>query len=407
MPRCRILAVGDELLLGRVIDTNSAFLARWAGDQGLEVVGVAVVGDAQARIEAALTAAIADADLVLVSGGLGPTEDDRTRHALAAVLGAPLREEPRAWLAIERAFRRFGRKGQPPASNRRQALFPRGSDLLTNDRGTAPGILARSGRCRIACFPGVPHEMEAMALRLGRRLGAIVPRLVKPVVRELYLAGVGESSVQDRIEGLLSERRPMVGITASELGHLCLRVVGERGEVVARVAELRRRLREYVLPAPGLAASLVRDLGRRGATFSAAESCTAGHVVAQLAAIPGASTILRESQVTYHEDAKRRHLGVPAALIRRHGVVSQAVAEAMARGQAERSGATLAVATTGVAGPGGGTAEAPVGTVWMAAVCGDRILAHRASLRGSRTRIQARGAAQALLLAWQVLQGRV
>lgn len=406
MPICRILAIGDELTLGRVVDTNSAWLARWAGDRGLTVAGVAVVGDGLEAIVQALRSASADADLVLVTGGLGPTDDDRTRHALAAVMGVQLVEDPDAWRVICRHFRRFGH-GEPSPSNRRQALVPEGAEILANDRGSAPGLFARIGSSRIACFPGVPHEMEAMAFRLGRVLPSQIRGLIKPVVRELYVAGIGESRAQECIPGLLTDRDPQVGITASELGHLCLRVVGRAEQVRPRVLALRRCLRQWLLPAAGVAPSLVRVLAARGGTIAAAESCTAGHVVAQVAAVPGASAVLHESMVVYHERAKQRRLGVPRALIRRHGVVSKAVAEAMAVGMLTHSGSTLAIATTGLAGPGGGSPATPIGTVWIAAAMEDRVVATELRLRGTRERIQRRAAAQALVLGWQILLARV
>lgn len=406
MPNCRILAVGDELTLGRVVDTNSSWLARWAGDRGLTVTGMSVVGDGLHAIATALRAACADADLVLITGGLGPTDDDRTRHALAAVMGVQLVEDAGAWRTICRHFRRFGH-GEPSPSNRRQALLPAGARLLSNDRGTAPGLFAHIGKTRVACLPGVPHEMEAMAARLGRVLPSEIPGLIKPVVRELYVAGIGESRAQECIPGLLTDCDPQVGITASELGHLCLRVVGRAEQVRPRVLALRRCLRTWLLPRPGVASSLVQHLAAQTGTIAAAESCTAGHVVAQLAAVPGASGVLHESLVTYHARAKHQRLGVSRALIRRHGVVSKAVVEAMARGLQRYSGCTLALATTGLAGPGGGTPATPVGTIWVAAAYQNRVVATELKLRGSRERIQRRAAAQALVLGWQVLTARV
>jgi nicotinamide-nucleotide amidase len=406
LPTCRMLAVGDELILGRVVDTNSAWLAQWAGNRGLRVSGITAVGDGFDELVAALANACAQADLVVITGGLGPTEDDRTRHAVAAVMGVELVEDQQAWRTICRHFQR-NNYGSPSPSNRRQALRPEGASLLPNDRGSAPGLWAKVGRCHVACLPGVPHEMEAMATRLGRRLAGTIRGLVKPTVKELWCVGLGESSAQERITGLLTEANPQVGITASDLGHLCLRVVGTPSEVGGRIRELRKRLREYLLPAPGLAASLILELGQRGETLAAAESCTGGQVVAQVTAVPGASTILNESLVTYHAHAKQRRLGVPAALIRRHGVVSQAVVEAMARGLKKTTDCHLAISTTGIAGPDGGSRECPVGTVWIAAAYGERVVSRECHIRGSRQRIQRWAAAQALAIGWQLVKASV
>lgn len=405
LPIARVLAFGDELLLGRTVDTNSAWLARWLGDRGFRVDRLQVVGDRQDEEEDALRSACNGAALVLVTGGLGPTDDDRTRHALAAVMGVRLRHRPEAWRQVRQSYRLF-RRTAPPPSNRRQALMPDGSDILANDRGTAPGLLGRVGDTWVACFPGVPHEMQAMTTVLDRLLPRLVRGLRAPALGELYLTGIGESDAQERLAGLLTERDPQVGITASELGHLCLRVVGTPGQVSRRLRELRRQVAAFVLPGPGVAASLIETLAAQRATVTTAESCTAGQAASQLAAIPGASRVLREAVVAYHEAVKTRRLGVPASLIRSAGVVSEAVARAMAEGAAQAAGADLAIATTGIAGPDGGTPATPVGTVWVAVAWRGRVVTRRLSLKGERTRIQSRAASQALSLAFQVVDGR-
>ena len=402
-PIARILAFGDELILGRTVDTNSAWLACLLNDLGFRVDRLQVVGDRQDDGETALRAAVAGAALVVTTGGLGPTDDDRTRHALAAVMAVPLTHDAAAWRLVSAHWKRL-RRGAPPPVNRRQALMPRGAALLDNDRGTAPGVLARVGACHVACLPGVPHEMQAMAGRLGGTLARLVPGLRVPSVREIHLVGLGESTAQELIGALISERDPQVGITASELGHLCLRVVGERAAVARRTAALRRRVAAYLLPAAGVAASLVATLAKQKATVTTAESCTVGLVAAQLGAVPGASRVLREALVAYHAEAKTRRL---PELIASQGVVSAAVAQAMAEGARHRTGADLALATTGLAGPDGGDAATPVGTVWIAACWRGRTVTRRYDLKGTRERIQRRAAAQALVLGWELVSARI
>ena len=293
----RILAVGDELLLGRTIDTNSAHIARWLTDRGFHVDRTVVVGDPQRDIEAALRAASTGAALVLITGGLGPTDDDRTRQALAEVMGVALHERPQAWARIRRWYRTNLPTRPIPEINRRQALAPRGAELLPNDRGTAPGLSARLGRCQVVCMPGVPPEMLAMLERLDRQLRQWFPRLRRPAIGEVWFAGIGESAAQELIGDLLTEQNPQVGITVSEKGHITLRVVGTTAEVRSRTRALKAALTPYLLPAAGPAASLVALLTKDGRTIAAAESCTCGQVVAQLGAIPGASAVLRESLV--------------------------------------------------------------------------------------------------------------
>jgi nicotinamide-nucleotide amidase len=403
----RILAVGDELLLGRTLDTNSSHIARWLTDRGFRVDRAAVVGDGQAAIADAMRAASVGADLMVVTGGLGPTDDDRTRHALAAVMDVPLVERAEAWERIQRWYQ-ANRPSRPiPASNRRQALAPEGAELVANDRGTAPGLLVTVGTCRVVCMPGVPHEMAAMLAGLEARLTSWYPRLAPPVIGEVWFTGIGESAAQELIGDLLTESAPQVGITVSELGHLTLRVVGGKAQVAARVAALKRALKPYLLPAAGVAPSLVARLGRRALSIATAESCTCGHVVAQLGAVPGASRVLREALIAYHPEVKTARLRVSRALIAKHGVVSEQVAAAMASGMRRLSGADLAVATTGIAGPDGGSRATPVGTVCIAVADRRGVAVRTTRIAGSRVRVQQRAAAQALVLAWEVASGRV
>ena len=401
----KILAIGDELVLGRTVDSNSAHLARWAVDHGLLVSGAQSVGDSEAAIVAALKTAAKSADLILVTGGLGPTDDDRTRTALAKAAGAKLVDSPAAWRAIQAWFHRNRPELAVPAINRRQAQAPAGAILLENDRGTAPGLLMRlrhsaKRQAWVACFPGVPHEMIAMVAGLGRRLPRLLPGLTVPTIGELYITGIGESAAQEKIGDLLTEHDPQVGITVSELGHIVLRAVGKKAQVDARIAKLREILAEWALPGPGIAPSLFAALAAVDATIATAESCTCGHLAAAIGAIPGASRIFREGLVAYHADTKINRLGVGAETIATHGVVSEAVVRAMAEGIRARSGATIGVATTGVAGPAGGTPDSPVGTVWFAVSTAHGTRARTVRIGGDRGRIQRRGAGYALELAW-------
>ncbi len=400
MPLARILAIGDELILGRTVDANSSLIAQRLSDAGLTVDYARTVGDGEDAIVQALRTACRGAALVVCTGGLGPTEDDRTRHALARCMRSQLRERPAAWRHVVRCYTQF-RPGKPvPAVNRRQALFPEAADMLRNDRGTAPGLLGLVSGCPVACLPGVPHEMAAMLSTVLARLPRLVPGLRTPTFGELWFAGLGESAAQELIPGLLSERDPLVGITVNELGHTTLRAVGTPTQVRMRLRQLRTALKPWLLPRPGLAASLLHELAAARGSIACAESCTAGHAAAQLLAVPGTSAILRESLIAYHAQVKTERLGVPARLIARHGVVSEAVVRAMAEGMRRRSRSTIAIATTGLAGPDGGTAEMPVGTVWVAAATAATTTARLVRIKGTRERVQKRAAAEALLQAW-------
>ena len=292
-----------------------------------------------------------------------------------------------------------------PEANRRQALLPPDAELLANDRGTAPGLLARAGATWIACVPGVPHEMQAMVERLLPRLPALLPGLVVPALDEFCFAGLGESDAQERLGDLITERDPQVGITVNELGHITLRTRGTPAQVAERSAALRAALTPWLLPEPGIAPSLIAHCRARGLTIATAESCTAGHAAAQLAAIAGASDVLRAGFVTYQDAAKTAHLGVPAELLAEPGAVSEPVARAMAEGARRAAGTDLAVAITGVAGPGA-LGAIPAGTVHTA-VADARGTVHRVvRIPGTRERVMRRAAAQALLLLWERVSGR-
>ena len=403
----RIIAIGDELLFGRTIDTNSAHLSRTLTDLGFTVIGTQTVGDDHARMVAVMRAAISEADLVLITGGLGPTDDDRTRQVLAEVLEQPLVESPVAWKQITAWYRRHRPDLAIPESNRRQAMMPKLAKLLPNDRGTAPGLLARTGRGWVACFPGVPFEMRAMMERLAQQLPTLFPNVVVPTIGEVWFCGIGESAAQELIPGLLPERNPQTGITVNELGHITLRAIGGAAAVKRMTNAWRKRLAPYVLPQAGIAPSLVELLARTRRTIAVAESCTCGHVAAQIGAVPGASVVLREGVVAYHNGAKSSRLAVSPALIAKHGAVSEEVAAAMAQGLLCLAGTDLAVATTGIAGPTGGSAQKPVGTVCFAVADAQGVWTTTSSIGGERERVQRRAASQALLYAWQVASGRI
>lgn len=409
-PTARILSVGDELILGRVTDTNATFLCRLLTDRGFHVVGSQQVGDGQADLVAAIRQCCVDADVLVVSGGLGPTDDDRTRHALAEVMGVELREHAPSWAAIVRRYTQVAPGRDIPPNNRRQALLPRGAQPVANDRGTAPGVSATvkasNRRTSVLVLPGVPHEMKAMAERQVEVLSLKFPGLARPTIAEIWFAGIGESAAQQRLGDLLTECSPQVGITVSELGHITIRIVGKPREVASRARQVRSCLTDFLLPEATVAASVVARLNKQKGIITAAESCTGGHVAALLTAVAGASQVFHESLVSYHSRVKAQRLGVSAQIISA-GVISEDCARAMAAGALARSSATIAVATTGIAGPDGGTTQIPVGTVWLAVATKRGTAARKVLIQGTRERIQARAATAAVQLVWDILIGRI
>ena len=371
--RCEILSTGDEVLTGQITDTNAAFLADRMGSLGFEVVRHTTVGDDRAMLAAAFRQLGASADVVLCTGGLGPTVDDLTTEVAAEVLGAELKLDEPALAYMEGLWRSRGRT--MPENNRKQALLPEPAEVLPNPVGTAPGFAARIDRAWFFFMPGVPHEMKQMFAE------QVVPRLERlrdePTVfdvRVLRSFGLTESATDQALAGL---EALFPGVKLGFRAHfpeiqIKLTVKGSdvdaaRIRLDAADAEVRRRLGAHVFSDGAPLESVVGEgLRREGATLATAESCTGGLVAEMLTAIAGSSEYFDRGFVTYSNQAKMDLLGVSAEILREHGAVSEACARAMAEGARLRSGATYAVAVTGIAGPGGGTPDKPVGLVFVA-----------------------------------------
>ncbi len=367
-----LISIGSELALGLIVDTNAAWLAGQLVAVGWQPVRHVTVPDDRTAIAAELRRAASSADLVVATGGLGPTLDDLTREALADALGKPLRSDPTALDHIRAFFAQ--RSYQWSESNARQAAFPEGSTPIPNAWGTAPGIRAEAGQAVVYCLPGVPGEMrpmfsEAVLPELRARGGGVV------ILTETVVCfGTGESRIGEQIADLMAPGRDVsVGTTAAG-GVIGIRLavrapdVGNGRRLLDRdIQEIRRRLGSLVI---GLGdATLEGVVGRllteRGLTISTAESCSGGLLAKRLTDVPGSSAYFTRGLVTYANEAKIDLLGVPAEMIERHGAVSPEVVRAMAEGCRQRSGTDFALATTGVAGPSGGTPAKPVGLVYF------------------------------------------
>jgi nicotinamide-nucleotide amidase len=374
-PRARVLAVGDELLSGAQLDTNSAWLAGELARAAIAALGFEVVRDDEAAIELAVRRALGEVELLFVSGGLGPPLDDVTRHGGARAFGRALALDEAA-LADVRAW--FARRDVVMSdTNRRQALFPRGATVLANRHGTAPGFrLEHEGRA-VVVLPGPPRELQGLwADEVLPWLAARGSARAPLPTRSFYLFGLSESLFAERA-GAWMERaaEPLMGVTAREgVLSVTLRARAAEPEPVgvleARAREFRARFAAEIYSESDweLERALARALLARGASFSAAESCTGGLVLALLTSVPGISAAFARGYVAYSDAAKTELLAVPHATLAEHGAVSRATAEAMALGVARASGADLALAVTGLAGPDGGSAEKPVGLVWFATV---------------------------------------
>ena len=409
-----VLSVGDELVLGQTVDTNSAWISQQLATIGISVFAHATVGDAQEDIEAALRSAIAQADAVIVSGGIGPTADDVTRQALAVVMDVPL-EVNDAWLEHMRTwFQSLGRV--MPETNSVQALIPRGATMIWNHNGTAAGVAAKIGKVSVFLTPGVPKEMKGMFTR------DVLPALASAgggaaiVQRTLHTFGAGESTIAEKLGNLMKRgRNPSVGTTVAG-GVVSVRVNSRfdtAQEATTRsdgtCAEIRAALGDLIYgedneTLPAVVATLLFD-NERAKQWSPAvatvESCTGGLLAGMLTQTPGSSAYFRQGWVTYTNQAKMDQLGHPAVMqesIEAHGAVSEPVAAKMATGGGVVSGAYFTLAITGIAGPGGGTGTKPVGTVCIALAAGDRVAVRTFIFPGDRDMIRDRAAKMALTM---------
>jgi nicotinamide-nucleotide amidase len=404
--KAEIISIGSEIVSGQSLDTNSQWLSR-----GLEGVGVAVhyhttLSDVREENVAAFRIAVERADLVVMSGGLGPTQDDLTREALAEVAGVPLVEDP---VSLEAIAAMFARRNRVMAErNRVQALFPKGAEALPNRVGTAPGIWMTHEKSTIACLPGVPHEMrlmfdEQVVPRL-RRMGGL-GRVV--VHHKINLFGKGESDLEAAALDLTARgRTPEVGITASDATiSFRIRAEGDTADEARRALEptlatIHERFGTLIVGegAVDVVDAAVRLLAETGTTLATAESCTGGLIARQITAIAGVSPFFPGGVVSYSNEAKVTLLGVPASLIEAHGAVSAEVAEAMAAGVRRQLGADLGLSVTGVAGPTGGTATKPVGLVFIGLADANGVQTRRLEMGPEQPRhvIQSRAAKGAL-----------
>jgi nicotinamide-nucleotide amidase len=407
-----ILCIGTELLLGNITNGNARWLAEQLAALGLPHHRQTVVGDNRERLMAAVREAAGRCRVLITTGGLGPTPDDLTTEALAAAFNTPLVEHPEIWAEIQARLRAGGRVCSP--SNRQQAFLPAGAQVLPNPTGTAPGMVwtppAGAGiqpGFTVLTFPGVPSEMEAMwrataapwLRAAGLAEGVFASRMLR-------FWGVSESALAEQMVDLLDGENPTLAPYAGA-GEVKLRLTARASsdpEAQALLAPLEAEIRArtgtacFGVDDDTLASVVLEQLRRRGETLAVAESCTGGGLGAALAAVPGASDVFRGGVIAYANAVKQELLGVPAALLDSHGAVSDPVALAMAEGARRAIGASWAIAVTGIAGPGGGTVEKPVGLVHIAVAGPDGSCSEAVRFGSSRSRswIQALTAGEAL-----------
>jgi nicotinamide-nucleotide amidase len=372
--RAEVISVGTEHLLGQIVDTNATFLCTVLASLGIAVYFRSTVGDNVRRVQDVFLHALGRADLILSTGGLGPTDDDLTVAAVADVLGLPLELNDEAWDHVQEFFRR---RNRPLSSQQeKQAMLPRGARMIPNSRGTAPGVIIEH-RDKILIFtPGVPREMKGMVedhiVPYLRGRGLAGREAIRS--RVLRIAGLGESVVEDRLRDLMrSSVNPTIAPYA-HTGECHVRVTarGTPAEVETLLdrteAAIRERLGKtvYATGEASLEEVVAQALTARRVSVAVAESCTGGLLGARLTKPPGASAFFDGGIITYSNEAKRRWLDVPDELLERHGAVSAEVARAMAEAVRHQAGTEIGVATTGIAGPTGATPEKPVGLAYIA-----------------------------------------
>jgi len=406
-----IIAVGTELLMGQIANTNAQYLSSRLNNLGMNVYYHSVVGDNPERLKAVLRQALERSDVVVTTGGLGPTKDDLTKETIAELLGLRLVLHQESLERIRKYFK--NQKRCMSENNVKQAYIPEGSVIIPNNNGTAPGCIVQKDGKTVVMLPGPPRELIPMfedtvfPFFEGKTNQVINSRMLK-------IFGIGEADVETRIMDMIEKQTnptiaPYVGT-----GEISLRVTARgssRDEVDALIAPVVEKIKERLYPhvysdsGETLEEVVVRLLSDKGWTVSTAESCTGGMLASRIINVPGASVVFDRGFVTYSNEAKMQELGVNRKTLEKWGAVSRETAEEMVRGLVERTKTTAGLAVTGIAGPGGGTPEKPVGLVYVSAFLNGRVETLKLNLAGDRQRIRTVSCHNALDLLRKMLLG--
>lgn len=369
-----IICVGTELLMGNTVNTNATFIARKLADLGISVYYQTVVGDNPGRLTEAVNIALKRADMIITSGGLGPTEDDLTKETIVKAMGSELIFDEHTKERILEYFTKLGKADRITDNNWKQAYIPQDGFAIDNDNGTAPGIVCEKNGKIAVLLPGPPYEMKPMMEN------SVVPYLEKLQDEKLYskmikICGIGESALETQILDIIDNQTNPTIAPYAKLGEVNLRITAKAGskdeadKLIAPVEnELKKRFGKYIFAEDefvSLEDAIVEILKSKGFTIATAESCTGGLMAGRLINVPGASSCLNESFVTYSNEAKMKRLGVKEETLKAFGAVSEQTAYEMAQGVAKATDSNVGLSSTGIAGPGGGTEEKPVGLVYV------------------------------------------
>lgn len=400
-----LICVGTEILLGNIVNTNAAYLAAKCAELGLSCYYQSVVGDNEERLKEVLSEAVSRSDIVILSGGLGPTEDDMTKEVAAKVCGRELRADDHSMEKIAEYF--VHRDIVPTDNNWKQAMVPEGSMVLDNNNGTAPGIIMATENCKVVLLPGPPNELIPMFEE------SVIPYLVQltPGVicsQMVKICGVSESKVETMVKDLIDGQTNPTIATYAKTGEVHIRVTASAPDkkqanklIKPVVKELKSRFGPDIYTTDEeitLEKAVVDLLLANELTVTCVESCTGGMVSARLINVPGVSEVYKSGYVTYSNKAKRNILNVKKSTLQKHGAVSRQTAEEMVKGAATVSKADVAVALTGIAGPDGGTEEKPVGLVYIACNVKGTITVKEFHFRGNRMKIREAATTAALNL---------
>lgn len=394
MRRAHIISIGNELLIGDTVNTNASWIGSMLTETGFTVEQVFTIPDQYELIKKCISDSLERVDLTIVTGGLGPTHDDITKKAVADLFESEMVEDQNVLDHIERIFKSRGFKMSP--SNIEQAQVPSGCTVLYNEKGTAPGMWFQKGDHYLAVLPGVPYEMKyLMREKVAPRLSELYPGIEVWTTDYFKTAGVPESTLSERVGNL--DRFIQNGVGVAYLpgpGGVTIRISASgpsKEDAEMKLAELKSELNEEIhdcLFGKGKEVTLSEIVGKRlsdkGLTIAVAESCTGGYLASEITDVPGSSHYMLGGVVAYSNQSKTDLLGVDPAIIEKNGAVSQETALAMARGVKERFGSDIGVSTTGIAGPGGGTKEKPVGLVWMGFCMNDKEFALKAQFSKDR-----------------------
>lgn len=400
-----LICVGTELLLGNIVNTNAAYLAEKFAGMGLSCYYQTVVGDNEERLMNVLKTAVERSDIVVLSGGLGPTEDDLTKEAAAKIMGKPLIMDEGSRQQIADYFANRG--SEPTDNNWKQAMIPEGAMILENHEGTAPGVIIKENNTHVILLPGPPHELISMFEEI------VVPYLkdLEPSVilsKTVKICGIGESRAETMVMDLIDGQSNPTIATYAKTGEVHIRVTAKaedskeaRKLLKPVIKELKSRFGSDIYTTEedvSLEKAVADLLIANKLTITCAESCTGGMLSARLINVPGVSKVYRTGYITYSNKAKRRILGVKRLTLRKHGAVSAKTAEEMVKGAAAVTKSGVAVAVTGIAGPDGGTQEKPVGLTYIACSVKGTVTVRKYRFGGNRAKIRDAAVSAALIL---------